>query len=138
MSNRTPIRHGEVLLFPAETLPDGRIEHVTKCVVGHSESGHHHVLESDRAFATIVAANGDLYVDLDVPTTLRHLKTHHQHRELNVPAGGWRIIKKTEFDVRAQPDAQPDPPVKPSPSPAQTLPPVPPRQPAPRTRYVRD
>lgn len=81
------------------------------CVVGHSESGHHHVLESEQAFLQIVAANGDLYVDLDAPTTLRHQKTHQQHRELTVPAGAWRVIKKTEFDVRALPLTPPDPPV---------------------------
>lgn len=117
MAPRTPIRHGEVLLFPVSDAPDGRRHTVTSCIVGHSESGHHHVLESDSVFAEIVAANGDLYVDLDAPTPLRHHKTHHQHRELIVPAGAWRVIKKTEFDVRALPSVLPDPPVHLEPEP---------------------
>lgn len=117
MKLRTPIRHGEVMLFPIAHAPGGRQERVTTCVVGHSESGHHHVLESEQAFLQIVAANGELYVDLDAPTTLRHQKTHQQHRELTVPAGAWRVIKKTEFDVRALPLAPPDPPVHPHPVP---------------------
>ena len=112
MSQRTPIRHGEILLLPVAAVPPGKIESMQSCIVGHSESGHHHVLESDTAFAQIVAANGDLYVDLDAPTALRHHKTYQQHRELSVPAGTWRVIRKTEFDVRAM--AEPPDVVRPT------------------------
>ena len=112
---RTPIRHGEILLLPVPSPPDGTRRHVTECIVGHSESGHHHVLEGDATFAEIVAANGDLYVDLDAPTPLRHRKDFQQHRELTVPAGAWRVVRKTEFDVRSMPEPRevsaPPPPV---------------------------
>jgi hypothetical protein len=101
MSPRTPIRHGEILLLPVASAPEGTVETVTECIVGHSETGHHHVLESDTVFAQIVAANGDLYVDLDAPTPLRHRKQFQQHRELSVPAGAWRVIRKSEFDTRS-------------------------------------
>jgi hypothetical protein len=101
MSQRTPVRHGEILLLPVTSLPHGRTQQVTSCIVGHSESGHHHVLESDEVFAQIVAANGDLFVDLIRDTPLRHRKSHQQHRELSVPAGMWKVIRKTEFDVRS-------------------------------------
>lgn len=101
MPKRTPIRHGEILLLPVTDAPTCTIDLVTSCIVGHSESGHHHVLESDVAFAQIVAMNGDLFVDLPGDTPLRHRKTHEQHRELTVPAGVWKIIRKTEFDVRS-------------------------------------
>ncbi|MDB2230009.1 hypothetical protein PM084_17725 [Mycobacteroides abscessus subsp. abscessus] len=101
MPKRTPIRHGEILLLPVTEAPNGTIDLVTSCIVGHSESGHHHVLESDAALAQIVAMNGDLFVDLPGDTPLRHRKTHQQHRELAVPAGIWKIIRKTEFDVRS-------------------------------------
>lgn len=99
MPARTPIRHGEILLLPVAAAPSGTTESVTSCIVGHSESGHHHVLESEEMFTEIVAMNGDLFVDLPSATPLRHRKTHQQHRELAVPAGVWRIIRKTEFDV---------------------------------------
>ena len=65
MSQRTPIRHGEILLRSRSPLQTPREN--GKCAVVHRwayESGHHHVLESDTVFAQIVAANGDLYVDL--------------------------------------------------------------------------
>jgi hypothetical protein len=126
MSKRTPIRHGEILLLPVEAVPDGSTSRVSSCIVGHSESGHHHVLEADEAFAQIVAANGDLFVDLDVSTPLRHEKSHQQHRELLVPAGAWRVIRKTEFDVRALPEppevARPqDRPPRPEPRPVRRV-----------------
>lgn len=95
------------------TVPEGEHKAVISCVVGHSESGHHHVLESETVFAQIVAANGDLYVSLDAPTPLRHRKDHLQHRELIVPPGTWRVIKKAEFDVRSVPPSPPDPPIRP-------------------------
>lgn len=96
---RTPIRHGEVLLLPVESTPAGASERVRRCVVGHGESGHHHVLDGDREFATIVSASGTLYVHLDAPTTLRHQKDHDRHRDLEVPAGAWRVVRRTGFDV---------------------------------------
>jgi hypothetical protein len=125
MTKRTPIRHGEILLLPVQSAPAGTTDTVTECIVGHSESGHHHVLKSDAVFDQIVAANGDLYVDLDAPTPLRHRKVYHQHRELMVPAGTWKVIRKTEFDVRTLPEP-PDVATIPEPLP------TPPR------RWVRD
>lgn len=101
MSNRTPVRHGEILLIPIASAPDGNTDRVTSCIIGHSESGHHHVLEADATFARIVAPNGELFVDLDEPTPLRHKKSQQKHRELLIPAGTWRVVRKTEFDVRA-------------------------------------
>lgn len=99
--HRTPIRHGEILLVPVAASPLGEAEQVTSCIVGHSESGHHHILESDEMFAQIVAMNGDLFVDLPGDTPLRHQRSHQQHRELIVPAGVWKVVRKTEFDIRS-------------------------------------
>jgi hypothetical protein len=107
MSMRTPIRHGEVMLVPVNSAPAGATERVSSCIVGHSESGHHHVLDGEQEFARIVAANGDVYVDLDTPTRLLHQKDHEQHRQLEVPAGVWRVVRKTEFDVRSTVDPNP-------------------------------
>jgi hypothetical protein len=101
MTTRTPVRHGEVLLLPVDSIPDGKTETVMSCIVGHSESGHHHVLESNDVFEQLVAASGDLFVDLPRVTPLRHRKAYQQHRELQVPAGMWKVIRKTEFDFRS-------------------------------------
>lgn len=104
---RTPIRHGEVMLVPVGSPPAGDVERVSRCIVGHSESGHHHVLDSAQEFARIVAANGDVYVALDAPSRLFHQKEHDQHRDLEVPAGAWRVVRKREFDVTRTVDPNP-------------------------------
>ena len=115
---RTPIRHGEIMMLPVASAPSGTVQRVSKCIVGHSESGHHHILESGTEFARVITATGDLYVDLDAPTPLRQHKTFHQHRQLTVPVGVWRVIRKTEFDVRSMPEPpdldMPPPPPKPA------------------------
>ncbi len=103
----TLIRHGEVMLVPVDTTPAGAAEKVTSCIVGHSESGHHHVLDSEHDFAKTVAANGNVFVDLDTPTRLFHQKDHDPHRELQVPAGAWCVVRKTEFDVPSTVDPNP-------------------------------
>lgn len=113
MRSRTPVRHGEVLLLPVAAAPEGTSRRVRESIVGHSESGHHHVLESDDVFAEIVAANGGLFVALDHPATLRHRKSHDQHRELVVPPGVWRVLRKTEFDVSRLPRVLPEPGIQP-------------------------
>lgn len=107
MPKRTPIRHGEVLLLPVASTPKGNTTKVRECIVGHSETGHHHVLESEELFDQIVAANGDLFVDLDAPTPLRHRKEFQQHRELCVPAGLWKVIRKQEFAPYTGPQNEP-------------------------------
>lgn len=107
MSKRTPIRHGEILLVPVTEIPTGKVTKVRECIVGHSETGHHHVLESDEVFDQIIAANGQMFVDLDAPTPLRHRKEFQQHRELMVPAGSWKVVRKQEFAPYTGPQSEP-------------------------------
>lgn len=45
MSNNKCIRHGEILLVPVDKIPEGKSSEYTSYVAGHSETGHHHVLE---------------------------------------------------------------------------------------------
>src|SRR6201998_461122 len=93
MSTRTPIRHGEVLLLPVYSAPEGGVvEKITKCIVGHSESGHHHILEANAEFEQIITEDGNMFVDLAEETPLRHLKDEQQHRELQVPAGAYKVV----------------------------------------------
>jgi hypothetical protein len=57
-----------LLVRVRSALVDTRVK-VSTCIVGHSESGHHHVLQSDALFDQIMAANGcDPYVDFVAPT----------------------------------------------------------------------
>lgn len=94
-----PIRHGEILLMPcAEPTPGSvtMIERSTEAVVGHSETGHHHVLECP-APVEVIHADGR-YVRLSEPGTLVQRKETDRHRDLPVPAGLYVVLTKSEYD----------------------------------------
>lgn len=91
------IRHGEVLLQPVDKLPKAKVEQHTSYIVGHSETGHHHVLESDKKF-DVMLDKAFLYISLSNPATLVHKKTTDAHKTLKVPKGKYRIIHKKEYN----------------------------------------
>lgn len=85
-------RHGEVIISPFEgaslekikEIPAGAklMEEGDSVIVGHSESGHHHVLTIPReAGATIKIYERDGRQYLDIPRTakLEHQKTVEKH-----------------------------------------------------------
>lgn len=90
------IRHGENLLLPID-----RKLNTTKStktyIVGHSETGHHHVLESKTDFDVEVDRD-ELYLRLFEPAKLVHKKSFDKHRTLNIPAGTYKVVRKTEYD----------------------------------------
>lgn len=107
MSKRVPIRHGEVLLLPVSDIPPGKVSKVRECIIGHSETGHHHVLEADKPFDQVIGPDGKMYVDLNLPVPLRHHKEFQQHRELMVPEGRWLIVRKMEYAPYTGPQSEP-------------------------------
>lgn len=94
-----PIRHGEVFLLPVDKMAPGRPKKVISFIAGHSESGHHHILESEAPFNVQEKA---MFLELFKPAKLVHKKTVNQHRTITVPAGKYKILKKTEYDPFAQ------------------------------------
>lgn len=93
------IRHGEALLMPIEKMPKGTCERVNKYIVAHSESGHHHVLESKEEFEVISDKEAEeLFIRLYAPAQLVHEKTVDAHKTLTVPQGIWKVMYKREYD----------------------------------------
>jgi hypothetical protein len=66
-------------------------------VVGHSESGHHHVLDSDRAFDVIVTGD-DMLIDVHETARLTHQASTDRHETLAVPPGTYRVLRKRRYD----------------------------------------
>lgn len=100
---RTAIQHGEVLLVPVDGLPVGETSKVTKKTVAHSETGHHHVVESEVEFETMgELEKQNLYLRLFEPAKLVHKKTTEKHKTLTIPAGDWKILHKSEYDPWAK------------------------------------
>lgn len=91
-----PIRHGEIMLLPVAKLPATASAKHTSFIVGHSETGHHHVLESTTAFE--VVDKKDLYLRLFEPAELVHQKEFDKHATLTVAPGVYKVITKQEYD----------------------------------------
>jgi len=77
-------RHGEVVIIPTSEVPKGArlIEEGQSIIVGHSESGHHHVLDIDRKQGTTIKMyekDGKVYLDIPLMAHLRHQKTVEPH-----------------------------------------------------------
>lgn len=96
---RTAIQHGEAMLFPVQDVPKAEVQKVTKQIIAHSETGHHHVVESQSPFEVQGDIDKeDLYLRLFEPAKLVHKKITMKHKTLTVPAGLWKVIHKTEYN----------------------------------------
>lgn len=95
-----PIRQGEVMLVPVADVPSGgKTEQCDSFIVGHSETGHHHVLESTATFEVLRNDRQHrLYVRLFDAARLVHQKDLDAHKPLTVPPGTYRVVHKTEWD----------------------------------------
>lgn len=89
-------RHGEILLVPVSKLPKGKVSKHKEFIVGHSETSHHHVLESETKFDVLDKAQ--LYIRLFQPAKLTHKKSVDFHRTLDIPAGDYKVIPKQEYN----------------------------------------
>lgn len=105
-----PVAQGEVLIWMKKYAPEAIIKGLVKLklmpmklendqlILGHSETGHHHVLEAVRpdvhiskaAQALIDSAN-DNFVELRLiePCALKHLREGDKHDTLVFPAGDY-------------------------------------------------
>ncbi len=97
MNKLKPIRHGEILLLPINEIPDGETDKHTSFIVGHSETGHHHVLEGTQ-FEVTEDEKNELYFRLFELTKLVHKKATERHRTLTIPAGTYKRYHDTEYD----------------------------------------
>jgi len=93
----TAIRHGEVTLLPVDAMPTSKTKKASKYIVGHSETGHHHVLESAALFEVAIDKN-DLYIRLFAPGKMNHQKTINRHRDVVVKPGVYKVTRKQEYD----------------------------------------
>jgi len=91
------IRHGEIMLVPVGDVPTGKTSKCSTYIVGHSETGHHHVLEGTE-FEVTETEKQELYFRLFEPTKLVHKKTADRHKDLVVPAGIYKRFHDTEYD----------------------------------------
>lgn len=71
-------------------------------VVAHSETGHNHVMEMERveAFKPAGVKEVDLYqmfLNVEAPTEINHLRSFDTHETLLVPPGKYEIRRQREW-----------------------------------------
>lgn len=93
------IRHGEILLHPVAEFPKGKTKNYKSYIVGHSETGHHHVLESTEDFKILKTADDSVWVEISKPADLVHKKEVDKHKTLPVAPGKYHVIYKQEYNV---------------------------------------
>ena len=91
------IRIGEL---PAELE---RIQAVDgKITIAHSETGHDHVMVADSVTAYKAAGTKDvdlyeLFLLVDAPTKIDHLRSFDTHEALLVPPGSYQVRRQREY-----------------------------------------
>lgn len=108
--NNKPIRHGEIMLvpngckawenIPNREIPAGSNRSRDRFIVGHSETGHHHVLEAapKQAFNVTETDKKQLFFRLFQPTSIVHKKATDKHNTLTVEPGVYKRYHDTEYD----------------------------------------
>lgn len=104
---KNAIRHGEILLIPIEVMPE--VEQVyegERYILGHSETGHHHVAVGEgkalTVFKPIGADSQDIYLRVNSASRIEHLKTHEKHETKTLNEGLYLVRPKTEYDPFAK------------------------------------
>jgi len=97
---------GDFIIIRVENIPEN-LQKVTPekdntIVVAHSETGHNHVMEATRveAFIDPKIKEIDLYemfLSVEAPTEITHLRSHDTHEPILVPPGKYMIRRQREY-----------------------------------------
>ncbi len=94
------VRHGEVILKPISKLPEGaKLEKsAKKFIIAHSETGHHHVLESLKDFK-VFTLKGNTYLEVPEMSELFHEKSGKDaHKAHKITPSFYKVNIKKHFD----------------------------------------
>jgi hypothetical protein len=91
---------GDVFFERIDALPEGlKLAKIDKGnhVVAHSETGHHHVIDSRNARLFIDETNAFIaYLKVLEPCELKHLRDHDTHEALAFKPGVYRVRRQRE------------------------------------------
>lgn len=85
-------QHGDVLLQEIERIPEGAKKVKGNILVEGEQTGHSHRVGTKTS--TIWELNGQLYLEVETPTTI----THEEHRAFEIPEGIYHVGRVKEYD----------------------------------------
>lgn len=99
------VRHGEIILKQIKDIPKEAklIKTGKEHIVGHSETGHHHVLELATAKLRVYELDNELYLEVGDTGTLVHKKSGSEtHTPHTITPGKFKVIVKQNYDYFAK------------------------------------
>ncbi len=94
-------RHGEIILKSAKIPKEAKLKETGKSlVVGHSETGHNHVLELERtqtADIKIFEYEGKTYLDVPLQAKLVHQKEIEKHETQVIAPGTYEFHPRQSY-----------------------------------------
>jgi len=100
---------GEITIYRVDHVADGSPLELEggRLVIGHSETGHHHVLERTEGVTVTVAKTAPagmriLYAIVSEPNALVHLRGHDTHEAIALQPGMYEFRSGREYDPYAE------------------------------------
>lgn len=90
---------GDLLIRRIDKLPEGVKEERPKdekYIVAHSETGHHHTVNS-QFVKYYIASQLLAYMEVEEPTVLEHHRSWDKHEALQIPTGVFEIRRQREY-----------------------------------------
>lgn len=102
VTNR-PSFQGDICIRRIEALPKGLKAAVIEKgqhIVAHSETGHHHVIDSRAAQLLVDETNAFIaYLNVREPVDLVHLREHDTHEALHFEPGIYEVRRQREYTL---------------------------------------
>lgn len=95
-NKRVSVTHGELYFQPIAHMPKGKRQSFDSFVIGHSETGHHHVLTSEKKFDLIEGT--DRTILLKDVAKLFHKKEQDVHETQVLAPGAYKVYYKKEYN----------------------------------------
>jgi hypothetical protein len=98
---QTVCAQGDIYIRKIDKLP-AMVEAVDpengKCIVTHSETGHHHVMDAGAVtMYKLPDSIMDCLIVVDQPTALEHLRAHDTHEPIMFEPGIYHVRRQREY-----------------------------------------
>lgn len=78
----------------------------SRLIIGHSETGHHHIIDAQHASVSVLARAPEgmriLRMIVESPTPIVHLRDHDTHEPIMFEPGEYEVRIGREFDPYAE------------------------------------